>query len=74
MASIPGLGRSPAEGNGNPPQDSCLENLTGQRSLVVCSPWCCKELDMTYRRNNNRGMEKEREEGGYQYPEADKEA
>ena len=25
--SIPGLGRSPGEGNGNPLQDSCLENL-----------------------------------------------
>ena len=24
--SIPGLGRSPEEGNGNPPQGSCLEN------------------------------------------------
>ena len=24
--SIPGLGRSPAEGNGNPLQDYCLEN------------------------------------------------
>ena len=24
--SIPGLGRSPEEGNGNPPQYSCLEN------------------------------------------------
>ena len=24
--SIPGLGRSPGEGNGNPPQYSCLEN------------------------------------------------
>ena len=23
---IPGLGRSPREGNGNPPQYSCLEN------------------------------------------------
>ena len=23
---IPGLGRSPGEGNGNPLQDSCLEN------------------------------------------------
>ena len=23
---IPGLGRSPGEGNGNPPQYSCLEN------------------------------------------------
>ena len=25
-ASIPGSGRSPAEGNGNPPQFYCLEN------------------------------------------------
>ena len=28
--SIPGLGRSPGGGHGNPPQDSC----PGQRSLV----------------------------------------
>ena len=26
--SIPGLGRSPGEGNGNPLQDYCLENPT----------------------------------------------
>ena len=26
LGSIPGLGRSPREGNGNPLQDSCLEN------------------------------------------------
>ena len=26
LGSIPGLGRSPGEGNGNPPQSSCLEN------------------------------------------------
>ena len=26
MGSIPGLGRSPGEGNGNPLQYSCLEN------------------------------------------------
>ena len=26
QGSIPGLGRSPAEGNGNPFQDYCLEN------------------------------------------------
>ena len=26
MGSIPGSGRSPEEGNGNPPQLSCLEN------------------------------------------------
>ena len=32
--SVPGLGRSPGEGNGNPLQYSCLENPHGQRSLV----------------------------------------
>ena len=26
VSSIPGLGRSPGEGNGSPPQYSCLEN------------------------------------------------
>jgi hypothetical protein len=26
LSSIPGLGRSPGEGNDNPPQYSCLEN------------------------------------------------
>ena len=31
---IPGLGRSPGEGNGNPPQYSCLENPHGQKSLA----------------------------------------
>ena len=44
---ISGLGRSPGGGNGNPLQCSCLENLHGQRSLAGCSPWGCKELDMT---------------------------
>ena len=28
--SIPGWGRSPAEGNGNPPQYSCLDNPMGR--------------------------------------------
>ena len=44
---IPRLGRSPGEGHGNPLQYSCLENPCGQRSLVGCSPWGCKELDTT---------------------------
>ena len=39
--SIPGSGRSPGEGNGNPLQDSCLEN-----SMDRCySPWGHKESD-----------------------------
>ena len=44
--SIPGSGRSPGEGNGNPLQHSCLENH-GQRSLVGYGPWGRKESDMT---------------------------
>ena len=45
--SIPGLGRSPRGGHGNPLQYSCLENPHGQRSLVGYSPWRRKGLDMT---------------------------
>ena len=40
--SIPGSGRSPGEGNGNPLQYSCLEKSHRQRSLVDCSPWDCR--------------------------------
>ena len=36
--SIPGLGRYPGEGHGNPLQYSCLENPHGQRSLGGSSP------------------------------------
>ena len=48
--SIPGLGRSPGEGNGYPLQYSCLEEeelLPQQRSLVGYSPWGHKESDTT---------------------------
>ena len=35
--SIPGSGRSPGEGNGNPLQHSCLENrMDGGDNLTVC--------------------------------------
>ena len=37
LGSIPGLGRSPREGNGYPLQCSCLEFL-GQRSLAGYNP------------------------------------
>ena len=49
LGSIPGLGRSPGGGYGNPLQYSCLENPHGQRSLVGCSPWGHKESDTTKR-------------------------
>ena len=44
---IPGSGRSPEGGHGNPLQDSCLENPCGQRSLADYSPWGHKESDMS---------------------------
>ena len=44
---IPGSGRSPGGGYGNPLQYSCLENPTDKRSLAGYSPWGSKELDMT---------------------------
>ena len=44
---IPGLGRSPGGGHGNPLQYSCLENPRGQRSLAGYSPWGHKESDTT---------------------------
>ena len=47
LGSIPGLGRSPGGGHGNPFQDSSLENPHGQRNLAGYSPWGYKELDMT---------------------------
>ena len=47
LGSIPGLGRSPGEGHGDPLQYSCLENLHGQRSLAGYSPWGHKESDTT---------------------------
>jgi len=47
LSSIPGLGRSPGGGHGNPLQYSCLENPHGQRSLVDYSPWGHKESDTT---------------------------
>ena len=45
--SIPGLGRSPRRGHGNPLQCSYLENPMAEESLVGYSPQDCKESDMT---------------------------
>ena len=49
---IPGLGRSPGEGNGNPLQYSCLENSMdweAPQSLVGYSPWGRKVSDTAER-------------------------
>ena len=37
VGSIPGLGRSPGVGNGNPLQDSCLENPMDRGAWVLHS-------------------------------------
>ena len=47
LGSIPGLGRSPRGGHGNPLQYSSLENPHGQRSLTGYSPWGCKDSCQT---------------------------
>ena len=47
LGLIPGLGRSPGGGHGNPLQYSCLENPHAQRSLAGYSPWGHKESDTT---------------------------
>ena len=47
LGSIPGLGRSPAEENGNPLQYSCLEILTAY------GEWCCQIRGLGRRRFNS---------------------
>ena len=39
LGLIPGLGRSPGEGNDYPLQYSCLENPHRHRSLLAYSSW-----------------------------------
>ena len=56
LNSIPGLGRSPREGHGNPLQHSCLENPHGQRSLWT-TVHCVAESDATSRLSTTSHME-----------------
>ena len=49
LGLIPGLGRSPGGGDGNPLQYSCLGNPHEQRSLVGYSLRGHKESNMTER-------------------------
>ena len=44
---IPGLGRSPGGGNGNPLQYSCLGNPTDREAWRATVHGVAKELDMT---------------------------
>ena len=55
LGSVPGSGRSPGGGHGNPLQYSCLENPHGQRQnsvLANYSPWGSKEVDTTEQLSN----------------------
>ena len=47
VGSIPGSGRSPGKGNGNPLQDSCLGNSMDRGALMGYTPWGNKESDTT---------------------------
>ena len=47
LGLIPGLGRSPGGGHGNPLHCSCQENPHGPRSLAGYSSWGHNEPDMT---------------------------
>ena len=55
VGSIPGSGRSPGGGNGNPLQYSCLENPMDREASWAYSPWGCKELDMTEALSMHKG-------------------
>ena len=47
MSSVPGLGRSPEEGNDNPLQDSCLGNPMNRGAWWATVHGDAEELDMT---------------------------
>ena len=49
QCSIPGSGRSPGEGNGNPLQYSCLENHMDRGAWLATVHWGRKESDTTER-------------------------
>ena len=49
MGLIPGLGRSPREGNGNPLQYSCLENPIDKGAWWATVHGVAKELDIDVR-------------------------
>ena len=50
--SIPGLGRSPGGGHGNPLQYSCLENPMDRGAWRATVHGVAKESDMTEQLNN----------------------
>ena len=53
MGSIPGSGRSPGRGNGNPLQYSCLKNTTDRGAWQATVHEAAKESDLTERLNTD---------------------
>ena len=47
VGSIPGSGRSPGGGNGNPLQYSCLENFMDRGAWQATVHWVTKSQDTT---------------------------
>ena len=63
MGSIPGLGRSPGEGNSNPLQCSCLGNPTDRGAWWATVHGAAKESDTTEQLIHSlSNADKEREE------------
>ena len=56
LGSIPGLERSPEEGNGNPLQYSCLENPVDRGAWKATVHDVAKDLNMTWRLSNNNSI------------------
>ena len=52
LGLIPGLGRPPREGHGNPLQHSCLENPHEKRGLADCSSRGHQKLDTAERQHS----------------------
>ena len=55
-ASIPGSGRSPGEGNGNPLQYACLGNPMDKGAWWATVHGVAKESDKTWQLNNNNNI------------------
>jgi len=52
---VPGSGRFPREGNGNPSHYSCPENPMNKRAWRAAAYGVSKELDTTYQLNKKPG-------------------
>ena len=56
VGSIPGSRRFPGEGNGNPLQYSCLENLMDRGTWQAIVHGATREWNMTYQLNKNSNI------------------